>query len=606
MYKRINDYGIIGNLVSCALVGIDGSIDWCCLPHLDSPAVFCAILDDKRGGRFQIVPEGQYRSTQSYIHNTSILETRFTTPTGKALLTDFMPFSGTGYGDDMPVIYRLVTGISGTIQLEAIYQPKPDYGRTKTRLEADQNIITLTDNNPPLTLVSTIPIEIYEDEAFAIYNLKQGERIAFALIYGDDTGPVSDIDTVFETTAEAWKRWAHTCDEEVCVFGGPWHDMVVRSAFTLKLLTHGHTGAVAAAATASLPEEIGGERNWDYRFSWLRDSSFTVQALHNLGHRREAEAFLDWFQGIMSQHTDPSGLRIMYGLHGETELNETVLKHLEGYRGSRPVRIGNGAVEQKQLDIYGEVMDAAYQLTRYGRRLDEKRLPFLKKIADYVCDAWKEEDAGIWEVRGGYRHFVYSKVMCWVALDRAIRLFNGTEYSDNIERWKDEASAIHRTVMDKGYDEGLGSFVQSFGSRILDASNLLIPLMGFLPFDHPRVKGTIDATIRELSDGVFVHRYNGEDGISGKEGAFLLCSFWLVDCLVLSGRVKEGEELFKRLMDSANHLGLFPEEIDPNTGEFLGNFPQAFTHIGFINSALYLGRASNRMQMGPPPAGISE
>jgi GH15 family glucan-1,4-alpha-glucosidase len=363
---------------------------------------------------------------------------------------------------------------------------------------------------------------------------------------------------------------------------------------------------VAAAATTSLPEKIGGIRNWDYRFTWLRDASFTVQALHNLGHINEANAFLDWFQKVMDKHAHPSEIQIMYGLHGEAEINELVLDHLEGYKGSRPVRIGNEAAGQRQLDIYGEVMDAAYQLTRYGGSLDISRWPFLLALADYVCGVWKETDSGIWEVRGEDRHFVYSKVMCWVALDRAVRLSRKLGLAGNTEKWRAEAEAIRKAVLAEGYNEKRRAFVQSFGSDELDASNLLIPLVGFLPFDDPRVKNTIDATIRYLCDGPFVYRYRTDDGLPGDEGAFLLCSFWLVDCLTLSGRTDEAQELFLKLMGFANHLGLFAEEIDPSTGDFLGNFPQAFTHIGFISSALYLGKASGRRQMGPSPLGLKD
>jgi GH15 family glucan-1,4-alpha-glucosidase len=338
----------------------------------------------------------------------------------------------------------------------------------------------------------------------------------------------------------------------------------------------------------------------------LRDASFTVQALHNLGHLKGAKDFLDWFQKVIAGHTDPSEIQIMYGLHGAVELKEIELDHLEGYRGSSPVRIGNGAAEQRQLDIYGEVMDAAYQLIRYGGTLDTARWPFIRTLADYVCTAWKEQDAGIWEVRGGDRHFVYSKVMCWVALDRAIKLCKQSGLDVDLQRWSTEAEAIRTAVLKQGYNEESGAFVQSFGSDVLDSSNLLIPLVGFLPFDDPRVQGTIDATIRDLSDGAFVHRYKADDGLPGNEGAFLLCSFWLIDCLTLSGRVDEASELFIKLMGFANHVGLFAEEIDPSSGDFLGNFPQAFTHIGFINSALYLGKATGRQQIGPNPMGTPD
>ncbi len=603
MYKPINDYGIIGNLGSCALVGLDGSIDWCCLPHLDSPALFSALLDSKKGGRFQITPEGEYKSSQAYMENTNILETTFTTSTGAVKVTDFMPFVGEGKDSERPVIYRVVRGVSGKVRLDITYEPRLDYARADTRLTGDGKKIVAEGGGQSAALTSTAALTINGDMAGGSIEINSGDEIVFALGYGDNLDNAPQAGEALRATAEAWKGWAHRCEESKCVFGGPWHDQVVRSAFTLKMLTHSHTGAVAAAATTSLPEEIGGERNWDYRFAWLRDASFTVQALHNLGHRKEAAAFLDWFQQAISPHAGPSEIQIMYGLHGETALEEVELTHLEGYRGSRPVRIGNKASEQRQLDIYGEVIDAAYQLTRYGSELEATHWPFICSLADYVSDAWKEKDAGIWEVRGGNAHFVYSKVMCWVALDRAIKLSRALGHAGDVKRWTAGAEAVREAVLTEGYNDRIGAFVQSFGSDVLDASNLLIPLVGFLPFDDPRVKSTIDATKRELSDGTFVHRYRADDGLTGNEGAFLLCSFWLIDCLTLSGRVDEAREAFEKIAGYANHLGLFAEEIDPATGEFLGNFPQAFTHIGFINSALYLGRALGKEQMGPNPMG---
>ncbi|MFQ5441297.1 MAG: glycoside hydrolase family 15 protein [Thermodesulfobacteriota bacterium] len=603
MYKPINDYGLIGNLGSCALVGLDGSIDWACLPHLDSPALFSALLDSKKGGRFQIVPEGKYSSSQAYMEDTNILETTFTTPTGVVTITDFMPFFGEEEDRERPVIYRVVKGASGLVKLDITFEPRLDYARAETKLAGDDTKVVAKGGGQSITLTSARPIAIKGDEAGGSIEINRGEEVVFALGYGLSLDNAPEAAGALTATARKWTAWAHRCEESMCVFGGPWHAQVVRSAFTLKMLTHSHTGAVAAAATTSLPEEIGGERNWDYRFAWLRDASFTVQALHNLGHREEAEAFLAWFQQAISPHASPSEIQIMYSLHGETTLKEEELKHLEGYRGSRPVRIGNKASEQRQLDIYGEVIDAAYQLTRYGSTLEAEHWPFICSLADYVSGAWKEKDAGIWEVRGGVAHFVYSKVMCWVALDRAVKLSKVLGHAGDVERWSAGAAAIRKAVLTEGYNDRVGAFVQSFGSDVLDASNLLIPLVGFLPFDDERVKSTIDATKRELSDGAFVHRYRADDGLKGNEGAFLLCSFWLIDCLTLSGRVDEAIEAFEKISSHANHLGLFAEEIDPATGAFLGNFPQAFTHIGFINSALYLGRALGKEQMGPNPMG---
>ncbi|MFQ5480046.1 MAG: glycoside hydrolase family 15 protein [Thermodesulfobacteriota bacterium] len=607
MYKRINDYGIIGNLGSSAIVGIDGSIDWACLPHLDSPAFFFAILDDNKGGLFQIAPAEKYGSVQSYEKHTAVLDTTFTTDSGEVLLRDFMPLStpsGDGEGFESPVIYRVIAGLRGEVEMNVLFRPRLDFGREDTSIEVGTNGVRASGNKDFITLSTVVPFTVAHGEAAASVVVREGEGLVFLLAFNEEFERAVGVDTVHDSTLQAWRNWAHKCGEAPCVYGGPWHNMVVRSAITLKLLTHSHTGSVAAAATASLPEAIGGERNWDYRFAWLRDATFTVQALNTLGHTKEAMSFLSWFQGVVSRHKDPSEIQVMYGLHGERELNELELLHLDGYKGSRPVRIGNEAVGQRQLDVYGEVLDAVYQLTRYGGLLESGQWPFIRSLADYVATAWQNKDAGIWEIRGGTRHFVYSKVMCWVALDRAVKLCDCLGHTEDKARWRAEADAIKERVLAEGYSEKTGAFVQSFGSEDLDASNLLIPLVGFLPFTDPRVQSTIEATIKGLGNGVFVHRYKGDDGLSGGEGAFLLCSFWLVDCLTLSGRVDEAREMFEKLMGLSNHLGLFSEEIDAETGDFLGNFPQAFTHIGFINSALYLGKAQGLQQMGPEPMGM--
>jgi len=603
MYKRINDYGIIGNLGSCAIVGMDGAIDWACLPHLDSPALFFAILDDKKGGLFRIAPEGEFESAQSYEKHTAVLDTTFTTSGGKVLVRDFMPLAEPGDGLERPVIYRVIKGVRGAVPMKVIFRPRLDFGRDKTSLETGPEGVRAAGERDFLTLTTGLDFIVREEEAAAAIVVKEGDEHVLVLAFNEGFHKGDDAGAAHEATALAWRNWAHRCGEGPCVYGGPWHDMVVRSAITLKLLTHRHSGSVAAAATASLPEEIGGTRNWDYRFAWLRDASFTVQALNTLGHTKEAMAFLDWFQGVISSHGHPSEIQIMYGLHGERDLKELELLHLDGYKGSRPVRIGNGAAGQRQLDVYGEVLDAAYELTRYGGEIVAEEWPFIRSLADYVVTAWQNKDAGIWEVRGGQRHFVYSKVMCWVALDRAAKLCVCLGHDEEKARWQKEAEAIKERVLAEGYSEKAGAFVQSFGSEHLDASNLLIPLVGFLPFTDPRVQSTIEATIKGLTSGVFVHRYKGDDGLTGSEGAFLLCSFWLVDCLTLSGRAREARAMFEELMGLSNHLGLFSEEIDPGSGDFLGNFPQAFTHIGFINSALYLGKAAGLEQMGPAPMG---
>jgi GH15 family glucan-1,4-alpha-glucosidase len=370
---------------------------------------------------------------------------------------------------------------------------------------------------------------------------------------------------------------------------------IVRSGLVLKLLTHHETGAICAAPTTSLPEEIGGSRNWDYRFNWIRDASFTVQALKNAGHVKEAKNNLKWFMDICKGAHEPRDIQIMYGLHGEADLEEIELPHLSGYRNSRPVRIGNGAAKQKQLDIYGELLNAFYETTQYRGVVSRGDWGYVMKILDYVCDVWNTTDAGIWEVRSGAQHFVYSKLMCWVAIDRGIKIAELSNFEAPIGRWDKCREDIKNAILQRGFNKKLNSFVQSFDSETLDATSLLIPIRGFLPFDDDRVQGTIDAALKGLTTkNGLVYRYKGEDGLPGSEGAFVLCSFWLVDVLALSGRVEEAEDVFNNLLKYISPLGLFAEEIDPETGEQLGNFPQAFSHIGLVNSALYLGKTKRR------------
>lgn len=400
------------------------------------------------------------------------------------------------------------------------------------------------------------------------------------------------LDEYLDDTLAWWDEWADGC----CMDPGAeqWRSMVLRSGMVLKLLTNEKTGAIAAAPTTSLPEEIGGVRNWDYRFCWVRDASLITQALVALGRKEDGIAFLQYLETAAAQHRDPARVQVLYGLSGETQMPEYNLGHLDGYRDSRPVRIGNATALQRQLDVYGELLQAAYDLLLIGAELSPEQWSWLRGVADYVCQTWHLKDRGIWEVRGPERHFTYSMLMCWVALDRSLEIASRLGWTEGTELWRREREAIHATIMEQGYDAERKSFVQSFGSRSLDASNLLIARVGFLPASDPRFQGTIDATIRELTENGLVYRYNAEesaDGVSGGEGAFGLCTFWLADALSLSGRVDEARELFEGMLSRANDLGLFPEEIDPRSGSFLGNFPQAFTHVGLIDSAQILGRA---------------
>lgn len=540
-YLPIEHYGAIGNLRTVALVGLDGSIDWCCLPELDRPSVFGAILDSKRGGHFRVAPVGQWRSQQRYLENTNVLETIFEAERGRLSVTDFMPLYGSILGADdphtAPEIYRILRCEQGEVEVAVEWVPRFDYARATPRIRPVKDGFAADADGQSLTLggLPADAVEIAGGESGPIlrarFELSAGDHLALVTRYGlpEARAELGQSLSVLETTVQAWREWAHHCERpEECAFAGAWHPQVMRSGLALKLLTHPDTGAIAAAATTSLPEDIGGVRNWDYRFTWIRDAAFTSQALFALGHRAEALDFLNWAHRVcMAKGEGPSGLQIMYGLHGEKELPEFDLEHLEGYRGSRPVRIGNGAAKQKQLDIFGELLGSAYELVRFGARLDPSLMAFLSRVADRACDAWQEPDYGIWEVRGGPRHFVYSKVMIWVALDRAVRMAERWGLPGRVGMWRQHREAVREEVLAKGYDRKVGAFVQSFGSKALDASNLLIPVLEFLPFDDPRVQGTIDRTLEQLTENELVYRYRADDGLPGGEGAFGLTTFWM-------------------------------------------------------------------------------
>jgi GH15 family glucan-1,4-alpha-glucosidase len=455
-------------------------------------------------------------------------------------------------------------------------------------------------------LESPAALKVADGRATGDVSLDAGETAWFMLRCTGAEDASTDPEAALTDTVEYWRDWTHDCDgaEEDCVFAGPWHDLVVRSSLALKLLTHAETGAIAAAPTTSLPEDVGGVRNWDYRYNWLRDAGFTIQALMNLGHVDEAGDYFEWFLG--SCHTGgPEKIQPLYGLHGDPDLTERELDHLEGYRQSRPVRVGNGAVEQTQLDIFGELLLGVDEMRCYSRELDDEDWTAIRNVVDYVLDVWDERDAGIWEVRSGEEHFVYSKVMCWVALDRGIAIATEEDRDAAIDSWRDTRERIRADVLERGYDDELEAFVQFYGSDTVDATGLLLPVVGFLPFDDDRVQETIDTIeSRLVEDGVLVRRYDGDDGLPGSEGAFVLCSCWLIDALALSGRVEEAYERFEALNEYVNSLDLVAEEIDTDTGGYLGNYPQAFSHIGMINSALYVGFASGHEIADPAPMGV--
>lgn len=594
MYKKISDYGIIGNLHTVALVGLDGSLDWLCFPHIDSPSIFGALLDDKKGGRFSIAPEAEWDSVAEYVQGTNILKTRFRARTGVLQVTDFMPVCACwkeGRKEMSHELYRCVEALEGPVRTVMEFDPRFDYARTETSLERIENGLIAKGNGESIVLLSTRPLNAGSDDlSKAEWDIAEGEKIWLRLSYGangHDRVDVKEAEKALVDTAAYWKDWVGRSETGGVLDLGRYEKMAERSALVLKLLSYHPMGNVAAAATTSLPEEIGGERNWDYRYTWVRDTSFTLQALFNLGHMSETEGYIRWIEKLISEHGVES-MQIMYGLRGETELPEKELAHLDGYKGSRPVRIGNGAAGQRQLDIYGELMDAALKLSNYVGKIDADLWPFLRGICEHVTEHWRDRDSGIWEVRGGPFQFVYSKVMCWVALDRGTIIARRYGFPGDIERWEDIRDEIKEEVIAKGWNQDKNAFVQHYETDALDSSNLLMPILGFLPYTDPRVISNIEATQRELGHNGFLYRYRGDDGLSGREGTFLLCTFWLIDNLIAIGRVDEAETLLHRVEGAANHLGLFSEEYDITWKESLGNFPQAFTHIGYINSVISL------------------
>jgi GH15 family glucan-1,4-alpha-glucosidase len=612
MYKKISDYGIIGNSRTLALVGNDGSIDWLCLPYMDSASVFAALLDEHQGGRFSVQPVDDWDSVAEYLPGTNILETMFRTRHGIMKLTDFMPVSrdnGIDTGSEFSEIYRCVEATRGEVIFEAVFDPRFDYAREATLLEAKEGALVAKGGNDTLILSATHGRwTIQENGAKAEWRLKQGERLWLRLHFGNGGVPPlreEQAEKALTETENYWRNWLETNETGRDLDLGRLEPMIDRSALVLKLLEFSPTGAIAAAATTSLPEAIGGVRNWDYRFSWIRDSALTVEALYNVGHLAEMEAYLHWMESVIRQSgADP---QILYGLREGAQLLEEELPHLEGYKNSAPVRIGNGAYDQKQLDIYGEIMDAALRLSGYVGKIDYTLWPFLRGICDTVVKEWQTKDSGIWEVRGGPYHFVYSKIMCWTALDRGITIAGRYGFPADLDRWTRHRDRIRQEVLEKGWSEEKKAFVQHYESNALDASNLLIPFYRFLSYDDPRMVSTVEAIQRELTDeDGLVFRYTAEDGLPGAEGVFLVCFFWLADNLIGQHRFEDVRNLLSRLGKTANHLGLFPEEYDTRWREALGNFPQAFTHIGCINSVVSLCKTKARLQKTIPEKSFSQ
>jgi GH15 family glucan-1,4-alpha-glucosidase len=595
--QAISDYGLIGDMRTAALVGLDGGIDWCCLPRFDSASVFAALLDPERGGTWAVSPEGKWTSSQRYLPRTNILETTFQTAEGGTVsLTDFMPVAEDGRpSGSHSEIHRKLRCSRGKVTMQMTFMPRFEYGARTTRLELLRAGLFATDRTDQvLTLSSAKPFiwTIEQSTATTRFELEKGEERWVVLRYDDDDiHPVDRYESSrkLDNTAAFWQRWSSKVR-----YRGPYRGMVKRSALALKLLTHSETGAMIAAPTTSLPETIGGIRNWDYRFVWLRDAAFTLAALDAVGHYHEADQFMRFLKKVC-RHEGGGHLQIMYGIDGRRDLIERQLDHLNGYRSSRPVRVGNGAVGQLQLDVYGEVMETA-DIWRRNHEMTEGTWRVLRGLVDWVSRNWHLPDSSIWEVRGEVRHYVFSKVMSWVALDRGIRMAEELTLESDTATWRAAREAVHAEIMERGWSEKRQSFVQSYDEEALDAAALAIPMVRFLPWDHPRVRSTVLAVARELTsqDGELVYRYRQPDGLEGEEGAFSICTFWLAQALAMIGERERADRVFRRMLRHANHVGLYSEEIDPVTGEFLGNFPQAFTHIALINCAAALAGLDGR------------
>jgi GH15 family glucan-1,4-alpha-glucosidase len=604
-YQPIENYGIIGDLHTAALVGRDGSIDWLCLPRFDSPSVFGAILDDKKGGRFRVSSTAEGAATkQFYLPETNVLTTRFLSSGGVGEVIDFMPVQPHGTQARPHRLVRRIGCVLGEMPFRVECRPAFNYARDKHEVEISDSGACFRSQDLCLALSTRVKLEKKGGAVAAGFTLREGETAAFVLhdIEKSESCGVApeekEVDRLFEETVEYWRHWVARC-----TYRGRWREIVYRSALVLKLLTYAPTGAIVAAPTTSLPAFIGGTRNWDYRFTWIRDAAFTLYALMRIGFTEEATAFMRWIVA-RSHELEPDGsLQIMYGIDGEHDLKEVTLDHLEGYRGSRPVRIGNAAHNQLQLDIYGELMDSVYLYNKHATPISYDGWRELRRMINWVCENWQQPDFGIWEVRGPARHFVYSKLMCWVALDRALRLATKRSFPADHDRWLKTRDEIFEEILTRGWSEERKAFVQYYDGESLDAANLIMPLVFFLSPTDPRMLSTLEAIRRSPGkDGLvadsLVYRYKTEenvDGIEEDEGTFNMCTFWLVEAMTRAGRtrpelLREARLKFEKMLGYANHLGLYSEGIGPH-GEALGNFPQAFTHLALISAAFNLDRA---------------
>lgn len=594
-YQPIENYGIIGNLNTVALIGMHGSIDFLSFPYFDSPTVFAALLDEQQGGCFQLAPMlGEPHQKQLYLPDTAVLLSRFLSDDGVAEISDFMPIDDASQPGHR--LIRRAKTIRGEVRFRMQCAPRFDYGRAPHRVDITEGGVVFAsqgNDGVALRLWAGVPVSVQEGAAVAEFTLRSHESVLFVLeeaMPGQAPLPTRLEDytsQAFKDTVNFWRRWIGRS-----TYKGRWREMVSRSAITLKLLTSQRYGSMVAAPTLGLPETIGGERNWDYRYTWIRDSAFMLYGLMRLGYTQEAAAFMRWIEARCGALEDGGALQIMYGIDGRHQLTEETLSHLEGYKRSAPVRLGNGAYNQLQLDIYGELMDAVYLYNKYGEPISHDLWMNLTRLLDWVCHNWHRKDEGIWEVRGGQQEFLYSRLMCWAAIDRGIRLAQKRSFPAPLDHWHTVRSTIYQDIFTHFWSPSRQAFVQHKGSTTLDASNLLMPLVKFISPTDPRWLSTLRAIESELVDDSLVYRYrveDGADGLRGKEGTFCMCTFWYVECLGRSGDVEGARYFFEKALGYANHLGLYAEELGPR-GEHLGNFPQAFTHLSLISAAYDLDR----------------
>jgi len=597
--RPIADYALLSDCHAAALAGRDGSIDWLCLPRFDAPSVFGRLLDAD-AGHWRIGPRDALAVRRAYRPGSLVLTSRFETEEGALELTDLLAVGPNEQGHELGArsphaLLRILRGVRGRVPVEIKYVPRPEYGLVHPLLRARKDGVESRGSAAVLHLASAVPLRIEDSTARADAVVEAGQELAFALQYASSAEPPpepwspAEIVCRARETEESWRSWSELHQ----AYDGPWKEAVKQSGVVLQGLTFQPTGAIVAAPTTSLPETVDGARNWDYRYCWIRDASFTLEALWVAACPDEAVRFFEFMAAAATgQIRRGRDLQIMFGVGGEHDLSERELPHLRGWRDSRPVRVGNGAWSQRQIDVYGELLAAALRLRDQLGEIDGVTRGFLRSVADAAADRWRDADQGIWEIRGEPRHFVYSKLMCWVALDRAVALADLLDARDRVDAWQAERETIRRAILDEGWSDHAGAFTQSFGDATLDASNLVMPLVGFLPAGDSRMRSTIEAIARQLSDERgLVYRYRSPDGLEGEEGSFLLCTFWLVQALAAAGEVARARALFEVAAGHANDVGLLSEEVDSRSGELLGNHPQAFSHVGLVNAAWAIARA---------------